>query len=251
MDHKRTARIVAALASVFLLLCIAGLVALRIHAERARRKAEQFQAEVLSLTPGLTTLAEVRAFVSRTERPAGYAGFDGECDESKCIVSIGPMAFVNGWEYPVFRRLGFLGIRPVDYDAMIDVEDGLVREVSIDMFYSTGPRRITSASTMLVEQFGDNFLRSTAANYKDQGLAFCSGVKRSESGVDVHYAMVAIATKLHPKRIPLDLSCITSSGECSNIREFFHYEDSPENRAIFSRSDAPCFSNGRWFHPSN
>jgi hypothetical protein len=101
-----------ALTSIFLLLCIAGLVVLRIHAERVRRKGERLQTEVLTLTPGVTTLVEVRAFVSRTERPAGYAGFDGpQCDESECVVSIGPMAFLNGWRYPIFRRLGFLGTR--------------------------------------------------------------------------------------------------------------------------------------------
>lgn len=68
---------VKALTSVFLLLCIAGLFALRIHAEHVRRKGERLLTEVLTLTPGVTTLAEVRAFVSRTERPAGYAGFSG------------------------------------------------------------------------------------------------------------------------------------------------------------------------------
>jgi hypothetical protein len=92
-----------ALTSVFLLLCIAGLIASRIHAERVRRKAEQLQTEVLKLTPGVTTLAEVRSFVSRTERPAGYAGFSGpQCDEAECVVSVGPMAFLKGWQYQTF-----------------------------------------------------------------------------------------------------------------------------------------------------
>lgn len=249
MDRDCMARIRKAL-TVFFLLCIAGLITLRIHAERVRRKGERLQAEVLRLTPGVTTLAEVREFVGRTERPAGYAGFDGpQCDESKCVVSIGPMAFVSGWQYPIFRRLGFLGIRPASYNAMVEVEGGVVHEVIASTFYSTGPRRITSTSVRLVEQFSDALLRSTGAIDRDHGIAWCSGVNQSESGVSIHYAVVGIATKRHPKRVSLDLSCVTSFGECSDIREMFHLEDSPEYRAIIERSDAACLSKGQWFDP--
>ena len=250
MDRKCTVRIGKVLISAFILLCITGLVALRIHAEHVRREAEQLQTEVLKLTPGVTTLQEVRAFVSRTERPAGYAGFDGpQCDETKCIVSVGPMAYVSGWNYPIFRRLGFLGIRPADYSAIVKVEGGIVRQVIAGTFYSTGPRRISSASVILVEQFSDADLASTLASDGQHGIALCNGVDSSESGVSIHYAMVGIATKQHPKRISLDLSCVTSSGECTDIREFFHPEDSPEYRAIIARHPAACYSKGKWFHP--
>ena len=250
MACNRAVPIGKALASIFLLLCIAGLIAMRIYAEHVRRKAEQLQAEVLKLTPGVTTLDEVRAFVNRTERPPGYAGFSGpQCDESECMVSIGPMAFVKGWKYPVFRRLSFLGIRPASYHAMVKVEGGIVREVIARTFYSTGPRRISSTSVTLVEQFSKADLGNTSAIEEQHGIAQCKGDNRSESGISIYYAMVAIATKQHPRRISLDLSCVTSFGECTDVREFFHPEDSPEYRAIIAQPDAACYSNGKWFHP--
>ena len=250
MNRDRMTRIGKAIASILLLFCIVGLVALRIHAGRVRRKAERLHTELLTLTPGVTTLAEVRAFVSRTERPAGYEGFDGpQCDESECIVSIGQMAFVEGWGHPIFRGLGFLGVRPAHYDAMVEVRGGLVRKVIASTWYSTGPRRITSTSVILVEDFKDTFLRSAEVIDKDHGIALCSGVSRSNSGNDIHYADIGIATKKHPNRISLNLNCVTSFGECSDTQEFFHPEDSPEYRAILQRSNAACFSNGQWFSP--
>jgi hypothetical protein len=251
MPHQHGAdRVAKALTSVFLLLCIVGLIALRIHAERVRRKGEHLQTEVLRLTPGVTALAEVRAFISRTERPAGYAGFNGpQCDESECVASIGPMAFVKGWQYPNFRRLAFLGIRPADYNAVVKVRGGVVREVIANAFYSTGTRRITSASVILVEQFSDIDLPNTAAMDKEHGIALCSGFDRNESGDGVRYAVVGIAAKWHPQRISLNLSCVTSFEECSDIRTLFHPEDSPEYRAIIERSDATCSSKAHLFYP--
>jgi hypothetical protein len=239
-----------ALTSVFLLLCIAGLIALRIHAERVRRKGERLLSEVLRLDPGVTTLAEVRAFVSRTKRPAGYAGFDGpQCDESECVVSVGPMAFLSGWQYSTFRRLGFLGIRPADYSAIVKVRGGVVREVIASTFYSTGARRITSASVILVEQFSNTYLSNTATMDNEHGIALCSGFDRNESGGGVTYAAIGIATKRHPQRISLDLSCVTSFEGCSDIRKLFHPEDSPKYRAIIERSDATCSSKAQWLYP--
>jgi hypothetical protein len=249
MERDRVAK---ALTSVFLLLCIAGLIALRVHAERVRRKGERLHTEALALTPGVTTLAEVRAFVNRTERPVGYAGYSGpQCDESECVVSIGPMAFVNGWQYPNFRRLGFLGIRPADYNAIVKVRGGVVREVIASMFYSTGARRITSASVILVEQFSDTDMRNTAAMDEEHGIALCSGFDRNESGGGIHYAAIGIATKRHPQRISLDLSCVTSFEGCSDMRKLFHPEDSPEYRAIIERSDGTCSSKAQWFYPES
>lgn len=239
-----------AFAWVLLLLCIAGPIALRIHAGRVRQKGERLQTQVLTLTPGVTTLAEVRAFVSRTERPAGYAGFDGpQCDKSECVVSIGPMAFVRGWQHPNFRRLGFLGVRPAYYDAIVIVRGGVVREVIAQVFYSSGGRRITSASVILVEQFSDIKLPNTAAMDKEHGLALCSGFDRNESGSAVRYAVIEIATNRHPKRISLDLSCVTSFEGCYDIRTMFHPEDSPEYRTIIERSDATCSSKTQLFYP--
>jgi hypothetical protein len=159
------------------------------------------------------------------------------------------MVFVKGWEHPIFRRLGFLGIRPADYNAMVEVRGGLVRRVIASTFYSTGPLRITSTSVILVEHFNDTFLRSTEVTDKDHGIALCSGVNKSDSGSDIHYADVGIATKKHPNRISLDLSCVTSFGECSGTQEFFHSENSPEDRAILQRSNVACLSNGQWFDP--
>jgi hypothetical protein len=243
-------RMVKALILVFVLLCIAGLIASRMHAERVRRKGERLQTEALTLTPGVTTLAEVRAFVSKTERPAGYAGFSGpQCDESECDVSIGPMAFVKGWQYPSFRRLAFLGIRPADYTAIVKVRGGVVREVIAGMFYSTGPRRITSASVILVEQFSDIDLPNTAAMDAEHGIALCSGFDRNKSGGGVRYAVIEIATRRHPQRISLDLSCVTSFEGCSDIRRLFHPEGSPEYRAIIDRSDATCSSKAQPYYP--
>jgi hypothetical protein len=235
--------------SVFLLLCIAGLIALRIHAQRVRRKGEQLLSEVLKLNPGVTTLAEVRAFVSRTERPAGYAGFDGpQCDESECVVSVGPMAFVSGWRYSTFRSLGFLGIRPADYHAIVMVRGGVVRKVIASTCYSTGTLRITSASVILAEQFSNPDPRNTATMDNEHGIALCSGFERNESGGGVNYAAIGMATRRHPQRILLDLSCVTSFGGCSDIRKLFHPEDSPEYRAIIERSDATCSSKPQWLY---
>ncbi|MGB8990122.1 MAG: hypothetical protein WCC37_26230 [Candidatus Sulfotelmatobacter sp.] len=243
-------RVAKALTSLFLLLCVAGLAALRMHAERVRRKGERLQAEALTLTPGVTTLGEVRAFVSRAERPAGYAGYSGpQCDESECVVSIGPMAFVKEWQHQSFRRLAFLGIRPADYSAIVRVRGGLVREVTVSAFYGTGSRQITSTSVILVEQLGDINLPGTAAMDREQGIALCSGFDRNESGVGVPYAVIGIATKTHPQRISLDLSCVTSFEGCSDIRTMFHPEDSPEYRTIIERSDATCSSKTQLFYP--
>jgi hypothetical protein len=235
------------LTSVLLLVCIAGLIASRIHAERVRRKGERLQTQVLTLTPGVTSLTEVRAFVSRTERPAGYAGFSGpQCDESECVVSIGPMAFGKGWQYPNFRRLGFLGIRPADYVAIVKVRGGVVREVIATMFYSTGARQITSASVILVEQFSDTDVGNTAAMDNEHGIALCSGLNLTGG---LRYVAIGIATKRHPQRISLDLSCVTSFEGCSDIRNLFHPEDSPEYRAIIERPDGTCSSKAQWFYP--
>jgi hypothetical protein len=241
-----------ALISGFLLLCVAGLMALRIHADRVRRRGEELQAEALKLTPDETTLAEVRAFVSRSERPAGYAGYDGpQCDDSDCVVSIGPDAFLRGWDYPFFRRLGFLGIRPADYGAIVEVRGGIVREVIASMFYSTGTNRITSASVILVEQFSDADVRNTAAMDNEHGIAMCSLFDPNQSGTAIRYSAIGIATKKHPRRISLDLSCVTSFGGCPDIRSLFHSEDSPGYREIIGQPDARCSPKAQWVYPES
>jgi hypothetical protein len=150
---------------------------------------------------------------------------------------------------PNLRRLGFLGIRPADYSAIVTVRGGVVRNVIAKVFYTTGARQITSASVILVEQLSDTDLPNTAAMDNEHGIALCSGFDRNESGSGVRYAVIGIATKRHPLRISLDLSCVTSFEGCSDIRMMFHPEDSPEYRAIIERSDATCSSKARPFYP--
>ncbi len=238
--------------SVFLLLCVAGLIALRVHADHVRRKAERLQAEVLKLTPGVTTLAEVRAFVSKSERPAGYAGYDGpQCDESACVVSVDQTAFLRGWDYPLFRRLGFLGIRPADYGAIVKVRRGIVREVSASIFYSAGTNRTTSASVILVEQFSDADVRNTAAMDNEHGIAMCSVFDPTPPGSVTRYSFIGIATKIHPQRIALDLCCATSLDGCTDARKLFRPEDSPGYRAIVGRPDARCSTKAPWLYPES
>jgi hypothetical protein len=172
-------------------------------------------------------------------------GFERRCNAEQ----FPPTAFVSQWEYPSFRRLSFLGIRPASYSAIVEVRGGVVRKVLAHIFYSTGPSRISSASVILVEQFTDADLHNTAVIDERHGIALCSGVERRVGDAVIHYAVVGIATKQHPKRISLDLSCVTSFGECSDIRKFFHLEDAPEYRTIIGRSDAACLPKGQWFHP--
>jgi len=147
--------------------------------------------------------------------------------------------------YHLLNQHSFLIQVPDDTPNPVNV----VREVIAGMFYSTGPRRMTSASVILVEQFSDIDLPNTAAMDEEHGIALCSGFDRNKSGGGVRYAVIEIATKQHPKRISLDLSCVTSSGECTDIREFFHPEDSPEYRAIIDRSDATCSSKAQPYYP--
>lgn len=126
----------------------------------------------------------------------------------------------------------------------------MVRNVIAKVFYSTGARQIVSASVILVEQLSDTDLPNTAAMDNDEhGIALYSGFDRNESGGGVRHAVIGIATKRHPQRISLDLSCVTSFEGCSDIRTMFHPEDSPEYRAIIERSDATCSSKARPFYP--
>jgi hypothetical protein len=125
------------------------------------------------------------------------------------------MAFGKGWQYPNFRRLGFLGIRPADYVAIVKVRGGVVREVIATMFYSTGARQITSASVILVEQFSDTDVGNTAAMDNEHGIALCSGLNLTGG---LRYVAIGIATKRHPQRISLDLSCVTSFEGCSRLK---------------------------------
>jgi hypothetical protein len=187
------------------------------HAAHARQQAERLQSEVLKLAPGVTTFNEVRSFVSRTERPEGYAGFDGPCDESTCTVSIGPMAFIEHWHGPLSQPLGRLGIRPVNYAAIVEVRDGIVRKVDFSVFYRAGDRQIFSASVVLVEQFSSDDLRGTSVSKVDSAYAVCGGAMRGTNGDQVGKALlVGTATAKTNERITLNLSCVTSMHGCSD-----------------------------------
>jgi len=208
-------------------LAIAGIAALRVHASRVAKQAERLESEVLRLKPGVTTLEELRSLVNRTERPAGYAGFDGPvCDESECVVSIGPMAFPQYWGSRIFRSLALFGVRPADYNAMVQVGDGLVRKVSFTVHYRASQDRILAASLTLVQRFSSSDLRSSSVSKAHPAFAICGDAIRAENGAQIgRYLILGTATDSTSERIRLNSACVTAVRGCSDPAELFQVEN--------------------------
>jgi len=225
LGAKRRIRVIALLISVAA-LSVAGIVALRIHAGRVAKKAERLQADVLRLTPGVTTLGEVRRFVNQTERPEGYAGFDGPCDESACVVSVGQDAFLRYWGSPILRPLAVFGVRPASYVAIVLVGDGIVRKVSFGVFYQAARQQTFSGAVVLVQRFSSGDLHSSSASRAHPAFAVCGDALRAEGGVQIgRYLTVGTATDSTTERIRLNLACVTSARGCSGPAELFQLEN--------------------------
>ncbi len=201
-------------------LSIGGIVALRVYAANVARQAERLQTEVLRLKPGVTTLEELRNFVSRSERPAGYAGFDGPvCNESECVVSIGPSANTP-------RRLSVFGVRPADYGAIVEVGDGIVRRVSFTVHYLAAHGQTFHVTLILVQKFSPSDLRSSSISKAHPAFAVCGDALRTENGIQIgQYLNVGIATDSTSERIRLKSACVTSLRGCSDPAELFQVEN--------------------------
>jgi hypothetical protein len=151
--RTRTKHLLAYFVLSLALAFVSAVVVLRMYASSVQRRAERLQADALILVPGVTTLGELRAFVSRTERPDGYAGFDGPiCDDSQCVVSVGPMAFVD-WKNPLWRLFAPFGARPASYHVIVEFADGRVRKVDYGVFYRARNDLILSGTVTLVQRF--------------------------------------------------------------------------------------------------
>ena len=223
-------------------LWVAGIIVLQFHATHVRQRGERLQLEVLKLTPGVTTLDEVRTFVSRTERPEGYAGFDGPCDESKCIVSIGPMAFVHYWHGPLSRPLGVFGIRPVDYGAIVEVRDGIVRTVDSSVFYRAAHMRSLSVSVVLVDHFSADDLKHLSVSKPHPAYALCGGAVLDASNDDQVGKVLQVwtATSETDERLTLNLSCVTSIRGCSDPSDLLELKNTPVPDVISSNTLPEC-----------
>jgi len=226
LGAKRRIRIAAYLLISVAALSVAGIVALRVHAGRVAKKAERLQADVLRLTPGVTTLGEVRRFVNQTERPEGYAGFDGPiCDESACVVSVGQDAFLHYWGSPILRPLAVFGVRPANYVAIVQVGDGVVRNVSFGVFYQAARQQTFSGAVVLVQRFSSGDLRSLSVSRAHPAFAVCGDALRAD-GIRVgRYLTVGTATDSTTERIRLNLACVTSARGCSGPAELFQLEN--------------------------
>jgi hypothetical protein len=204
-------------------LCAAGIIALRIYVLRVEKKAERLQSEVLRLTPGVTTLAEVRRFVSGTERPEGYAGFDGPvCDESECVVFVN-QSTLDIWDNPLIRPLVVFGIRPADYNAVVNVNGGIVRRVVFGSYYRRGGNR-ASETVVLVQKFSPDDLRSPSVSKMHPGYAACRWPQQPGVQYD-HNLIVGIATDRAAERVNLNLSCVTSFRGYPNAADHFRVEN--------------------------
>ena len=200
-------------------LSISGIVALRVHCANVARQAERLQTEVLRLRPGVTTLDELRNFVSRTERPEGYAGFDGPCNESECVVSIGPSANAP-------RRLSLFGVRSADYGAIVQVGDGIVRRVFFGVHYLAAHGQTFHVTLTLVQRFSSSDLRSSSVSKAHPAFAVCGDALRNENGIQFgQYLNVGIATDSTSERIRLNSTCVTSLRGCSDPAELFELEN--------------------------
>jgi hypothetical protein len=207
-------------------LSIGGIVALRVHAANVARQAERLQTEVLRLKPGVTTLEELRNFVSRSERPAGYAGFDGPvCNESECVASIGPSTFTQYWGNPVLQRLSVFGVRPADYSAIVWVGDGIVRRVIFGVYYVAAHDQTFDVTLTLVQRFSSSDLRSSSVSKAHPAFAVCGDALRTQNGIQIgQYLAVGIATDSTGERIRLNSACVTSLRGCSDPGELVQLE---------------------------
>jgi hypothetical protein len=200
-------------------LSIGGIVALRIYAANVARRAQRLQTEVLRLKPGVTTLEELRNFVSRSEQPEGYAGFDGPCNESECVVSIGPSANTP-------RRLSVFGIRPADYGAVVQVGDGIVRKVFFTVHYLAAHGQTFHVTLTLVQRFSSSDLRSPSVSKAHPAFALCGDALRTENGIQIgQHLNVGIATDSTSERIRLNSTCVTSLSGCSDPAELVELEN--------------------------
>lgn len=236
-------RIAAYGLSAIVALSLSVLAALRIHSVEVREQAEQLQASVLKLEPGVTTLQDVRALVDKTKRPEGYAGFDGPCDLATCSVSIGPMAFTGFWHSRLSPLLGIFGVRPVNYGAILEVRDGILRKVDSSVFYLAGQKQIFSVSTVLVEHFSSEDLKSASALNNYPEYAICEGqILDDRSDQAGKFLRVATATAKTHKRIYLNLSCVTSRNGCSSPADLLQPQDARVSDFIPQATPPQCSS---------
>lgn len=235
----RTTVLLFSFVVLLVVLFLSAIVLLRVHATRVQREAERLQADALILVPGVTTLAEVRSFVSRTKRPDGYAGFDGPiCDESQCVVSVGPMAFVN-WENPLLRLFTQFGVRPANYSVIVNFADGKVRSVIYGVFYKARQDLILSGTVVLVQRFSSEDLNSSTVLAAHPAFAICEGQDSR-----LHYQIVGIATDLTRARVHLKLACVTSILGCTNPSELFQAGEIATSQSLTTGTPHQC-SNGR------
>src|SRR4051794_12992475 len=81
------------LVPVFLLVG-AAVIALRVYVTRIERRGADLQSRVLALTPGVSTLEEVRQMAEQTQLPISYYGGPKPCDETDCEVGL---AIFTSW----------------------------------------------------------------------------------------------------------------------------------------------------------
>lgn len=231
----RTKSFLAYFVLLLALALVSAVVALRMYASSVQRRAERLQADALTLVPGVTTLGEVRAFASRTERPEGYAGFDGPlCDDSQCVVSVGPVAFVD-WDNPLLRLFAPFGVRPADYSVIVEFADGRVRKVVYGVFYKARSDLILSGTVALVQRFSPEDLKSSTVLVSHPAFAVCGGRDRR-----LHYQSVGIATDLTKERAHLNLKCVTSVLGCSDPGELFQGGETMTNESLQSGASHEC-----------
>jgi len=141
------------------------------------------------------------------------------CNESECVVSIGPSVYTP-------RRLSVFGVRPAYYGASGDVGDGIVRRVFFNVHYLAAHGQIFHVTLTLVQRFSSSDLRSSSVSKAHPAFAVCGEALRTENGIQIgQYLNVGIATDSTSERIRLNSACVTSLRGCSDPAELFELEN--------------------------
>jgi hypothetical protein len=226
-----------------------GLCILMLHAYAVvdGKKGAVLEKQTLALQPGSTTLDGVRALVSRYGTPGDYVD---QCDEKECHVSMSSVSF--SFLHPRFdvKALRALGIRPADYETIIDVINGTVSRVEFSVFYRKTDGSWVRASTHVLDDFTNMDRCSNPGLFRHPEYAVSVREDKSRPGSLI---LDAGATKKARKdeyrsAQELNLSCATSFRNCGLPDLKPHaYRDwladagwEQENSKVIARARAEC-----------
>ena len=214
--HMRRLRIATAAVLTLALVVGALLAAFRVYVVVLRNRAETLKHHALALTPGKSTLQDVRHFVQLYGHPNDYVD---RCDTSECHVSTGICAFYffgfTNCDLNIMV-LRVFGIRPAHYVVGIDVVNGVVTRVAFDVSYRTTQGSWLSATTVVLDNFSGADRCSNPGLSRHPDYAVDSGTFDADSGGRYLQAGVTPHASADERRRAqtLNLACVTALRDC-------------------------------------